>query len=294
MLKVIITFILNFFLLTVLFGQSLTIYTIPPPKPLNWKSPHHLLTSLGKNYMAKKPRQYPRREIGHVFVEIIDHDDSLYTSITSVDDECFEDVVVKKKGMAVLFKKYAGGHENPEEIKREINKRSEDGRIAFIRFLINDSAVVHLHHIIDSFKLLGYDKIYGGMNAPRKGKGAGCSSYAVCFLEILDLLKSEFREHWLVKIDVPENLIADSNDTKKVRLRQVFFSFKWGDHEKKAKTYVNYEPSKIFEWINHLHDDKALAMKKGFRPVRKNRAKGLEMDSQSICKLQYPLFETEN
>lgn len=283
--------ILNFFIAIGISGQSLTIYAIPSPKPLNWKSPHHLLVSLSKNYMIKQKKVYSNRQIGHVFIEIIDaNGDSLYTSMSTKDDESYDDVIKKKKGMAVLFKRYAGLTEPPEDIKKEITGRADDGRIAFVRFLITEAAVMHLKNFIDSFCLLGYDKIYGGMNLPRKGKGTGCSSYAVSFLEIIGLLKEEFKEHWMVKVDVPEKLISDSVNTSKVRLRRILFTFHWADKDKKSKQYLNYEPSKMFRWITYLYDHKNLAEKKGFRLVHQAKAKGLEIDSRDICRLKYPLF----
>lgn len=269
-------------------GQSLTLYAIPPVKNMNFKSPHHVVTSIGKNIISKKTSCYPLRPIGHVIVELVSKDkDTTLTGIVA-DNKLvlYKPVLIEKQGLGILFSVINGHLEEKAILQKEINMRSENGKIAFITYQINDSSFQFLKNYIDSFKILGYHKLYNGTNQPRYGGGTGCSAFGVSFLELINAVDSTYEKEWKLNLPIQNRLIGNSITENRVSLWSVFFSFKWSNEKKPHTHIVLYDPSLMYTWIEKEYTNK----NSKFAKLNQKNAHGISFTCLQTCYPIHPMF----
>lgn len=241
--------------------------------------------------MTKKFYGFSARPLGHVAVELVKDGDTLLTGmVADRNKEFFRSLFREKSGLGILFKIIDGHLEEKSALGAEIYKRTISGRIAFLRFHINDSSYYYMREYIDSFRVLGYDQLYNGLNEPRHGAGAGCSAFGMSFLELINALDPDYTRSWLRDVPVPDRLIGAPLSELRVGVEKVFFSFGWAK-DKTPHTHIRlYDPDLMYRWIEKKYRE-ALQDKNGiYKPVIFNSAIGLERDYKQLCKPQLPMF----
>lgn len=277
------------FSFVILNGQTLTLYTIPPPHPYKWRSPNSLLVSTIRNYYSKTP-YYPRRMLGHMVIELKKDSSFYFTGMVSDELMNLKNSILKEKiGLGVLFKLVKGHLEESREVQSELKLKTTSAQAAFISFNISDSAYHYLLSYIDSFKVKGYDKLYNGLNVPRAGKGCGCTAFGISFLELINALDPEYRNNWAIQVKVPEKLIGESGSKKKVSLRRLFFTFKWAKGKQTYRNLILYEPYLIFNWINTVWEKEPDNPNPKYKAITSGKARGLLMDC-TACSPVTPMF----
>jgi hypothetical protein len=262
-------------------GQEITLYVIPPPVAMNWLSPQALLVSYIKGLTARNKYIKRRHPMGHVVVEL---HDSIHASIAGIVAESKADmayrVYAKGYGLGILFTPLPGKMEEGSINTREIAERQKRGDVAYIRFRISSAAFSRLWRYLNEYKGLGYDKIYNGANKPREGKGAGCSSFGLSFIEIAGLLPPEETDKWKVTVNVPEKLIGGpERGNKWVGLHRVLFKRKWADTSRQAfRKITYYDPAFMYNWIAATWADSNSVNKLRFVKERRQNAMGLLVD----------------
>lgn len=261
-----------------LHGQTLTLYTFPPPRPYKWKNPHSLLVSTVRNYYSKT-RIHQRRILGHMVIELRKDSTVFLTGMALDDMGGFRKSIFNDKiGLGVLFKLAPGHLEETHHVEKELTSRIESSNAAFITFKLTDSAYNYLIAYIDSFKLMGYDKLYNGLNMPRAGKGSGCTAFGISFLELINALVPEFRDHWAINVNIPERLIGDSASAKKVSFWRILFSFRWARQGQPHRKLTLYEPYLIYKWINTVWEKGQDNPNTGYQCMQTGSIRGLEVD----------------
>jgi len=289
-LKLIALFLLLQFKLP-LYGQTLTLYAIPPPHAISWKTPHQLVLSIGRNFLIKNRAASPARPMGHIIVELVKGGDTVLTGIVANQPKDFFSAILREKyGLGVLFKLFEGHLEKKEILIPEIEDRKKSGKIAFITFNISDSSYNHLKNYIDSFRVLGYDKLYNGLNDPRHGDGSGCSAFGVSFLELINVLDPEFTREWSRDIAIPDKLIGGEMTGRLAPLGKVFFYFRWAKDKKRHTHLKLYDPELVYSWIQKKYNEVPLNppgqyMRSGQLPV-----KGIIVECRQLSHPQFPMF----
>jgi len=272
---------------------ELTIYLIPSRVTYNWSSPHALYCSLIRNYV----RNIIKKDcylLGHAFMQLESPADSLVI-MTGMRSTCrdqqkqmlFED----NYGLAILGTGLEGKLQTREELECQIEKYSKKGKLAFIRFLINEKAALKMEEFYSSYKSrldsIGNSSCYGGAFWPRYyGEGSGCSAFVISFLDIAGILREEF-DIWRVDIDIPLDLIGGPyNPGQEVTLKDVKKRRQWADNS--ALAPMNYEPFWIFDptimskWVKEAYKSPESVEGLTVIPVKINKAKGLEIDARNV------------
>lgn len=266
-------------------GQTLTLYSFPPPHPYKWRSPHSLLVSTVRNYYSKTGN-VPRRILGHMVVELKKDTAVFLTGMASDEISGMKNLLLREKiGLGVLFKQVKGHLEETSQVQAELKMRTELSKAAFISFKINDSAYHYLLAFIDSFKLRGYDSLYNGLNMPRAGKGSGCTAFGISFLELINALRPEYDENWAVHMNIPEKLIGSTEKHKKVSVRRIFFTFRWAANDKPCRKLVLFEPYLIYKWVNELWKMEYDQPESKYQFVQTGLARGIVID----CSQNFPV-----
>ncbi|MBL7764512.1 MAG: hypothetical protein JNJ58_00325 [Chitinophagaceae bacterium] len=273
-------------------AQTLTLFAIPPPHKVDWSSPHLLLRSMGRNFFSHKISGCRlRRPLGHVVVMLEKDGDTLLTGmVADRQKDLVNAVVFEKYGLGVLLKMFNGHLEQEQQLKRELARRTQTGKVAFITYHINDSSYHYLRTYVDSFQRLGYDRRYNGNNTPRMGGGSGCSSFGMSFLELIGELKPEFTKACTSSVAIPTALIGGEDRDRKVGLVKVFFSFRWAKAKQAYTRVTLYDPNLIYAWIQKTYEDEKSHPTGLISLLSIEKAKGIRIECEQSSKPAIPMF----
>lgn len=235
-------------------AQSLTLYVIPPKKPMDWRSPRHLLLSYVKSYTARTPyKKYPH-PLGHIIVELADTSHYALSGMVALSTKPQMQMVWKKGyGLGVLRAVSPGKLREDHFNADDLRERFPNGDVAFIRYELSQEMFNYLWTYFEEYKSFGFDSLYNGENKPREGKGAGCSAFGVSFLEIAGLLTAAQKWAWQVEVPVQKNLLGGPlHNHRRVGVHQIVFTKKWANkNDTTAYAIRYYEPYFMYQWIQH-------------------------------------------
>ncbi len=285
-------------------AQELTLFTMPPPRSLNWASPWTLAfdAAVGNRFTFTHIKH--KHTFGHVFIELKgpNGERELTGSTTAPDAPSDSDKVTKEGyGLGVFWADLKGALETPESLDPQILDRYKSGRIGFITFKLHPKTYQRLSTFLREYRARGYGNIYNGMNKPREGLGAGCSIFGVVFLDLAGLLLPEFEREWVVSVKVPESLIGGPLTGKKISLKNAILS-RWAKEGEKYRVLSLYDPDLIFKWIlkewekgkfDQVHG--ASSADRGYlsrkQLVRRQKALGLYLDVSDIAPPTDPIWQ---
>ncbi len=245
----------NIFCTSPLRAQELIVYSMPAPAGYNWKSPHTLFISYLENML--KPTRYRgnRHLLGHMLVEL--RDSTRHTVVGAVPkyfSDLRKSILVEKNGLGTMFTRYTGVLESTEENMSQLLDRYPNGDVAYVRFLLSDEMFARLWQYLTEYKARGYDTIYNGKNRPREGAGAGCSAFAVSFIEVGHLLDTATLSQWQVRVNIQDKLIGRPEKQHKVSILKMAFTQRWAKKGKHAfQSIIYYEPTYVYNWIRERH-----------------------------------------
>lgn len=234
-------------------AQELTIYTLPSPKGINWKSPRRLVLSYIRNAMAPGHDKQPKHSLGHVIIELKDSNHYALVGSTAMSSSYMTHKVMHRGWAAgVLFATVDGKIEEADINAPELAIRMQTGEMAFIHYKVNQVVFDRLWQYLQEYIDKGYGKYYNGKNDPRSGRGAGCSAFAYSFIEIGGLNGLVDESGWQVHIPIQESLIGGPEaDDRRVSILKLFLTGKWANIKRRPYRELNlYEPTYIYKQIN--------------------------------------------
>ncbi len=276
-------------------AQELTLYSMPSPREINWKSPRGLLSSAVTNNLTFQHRDH-KHAIGHVFIQLShkDREELILTgSVPHPDDDSNSKILKQGYGMGILFTDMKGRLEKTEDLLQEIPDRFVSGRIGYIRFKLNDANYDRLKTYLNEYRKRGYGNIYNGLNLPRQGLGAGCSIFGIAFLEVAGLMHPVWREKWPVKVRIPLELIGGPITGNKVSPWKIVRAKRWAKEDEPHKELMLYEPFYIVEWIKAEWAKEFKAKTGRVKLLKRGKAYGLEYDCTHVMPPEAPIFEGE-
>lgn len=266
-------------------AQEMVLYTIPSPRPLNWRSPHTLFMSYIENLAVHTGYPHHRHPLGHLMIELRDTAHyALAGLVAESRAEMFNSVTKERYGMGALFTIFKGKMETGADNYHQLIDRYPKGDIAYIKFLLSPRAFSRLWQYMLEYSERGYDKKYNGRNKPREGEGAGCSAFAMSFVELAGLLDTTITNPWLVKVNVQNKLIGGpQGGYKTISTWRLAFTQRWADTARQAYHPLSYyEPRWIYNWILNEWNKPAEGNHIKYGVQRRQAAKGLVIDCSNI------------
>lgn len=233
-------------------AQECTIYTIPSPMGINWKSPSRLLFSYIGNMVCRSRYKKEKHPIGHMIVELKDSNRHVLVGVSNVHGSGMSGKVLRKGyGLGILFATISGTIEETDKNRPQVAQRCETGDIAFITYRVNRQVFDRLWQYLHEYKAKGYHLNYNGWNKPREGLGAGCSAFAVSFLEVGGLAQELPPGEWTVQVTVPKRLLGGKKTfARSVQFIKLLFARRWAaPHSKDGLDLMLYEPTLLYHWI---------------------------------------------
>ncbi len=237
------------------FSNSLTLYIVPPPRPLNWSSPSQitsttLLASISDSYHS----------IGHVTAKVDCSSKGqryrFWSGMTSsANNPSDKDLLFKDEiGMGILFYSYNGKLEQSSEIEDDLETaKNKFNRLITLKFLINEEHCERMRRYYEEFQMHRISKYYGLAHRPRMREGAGCTSYAMSYLEIAGILNPQLKAAFSKNIRVPESLIG--GETHKVSINDLLYSDTaqgWANPSDQNRELFFYDTQFMYDWAVSL------------------------------------------
>jgi len=271
----------------------LTIYVIPPSKPLDWTSPCSLYKTTFRSFLSTvtKPNKPFMR---HVFIKFSSPllTETLYAGMTSKNKREQRDYLFKKKiGLGVLGVPLKGLLESPGDLMYYMNYHENQKDLAFITFEIGDHAardiIDFFHQFSSNFNETYAQKdFYGGVFWPRyEFEGAGCTAFGISMLDIAGIRGDEVN-CWKRTINIPNEILGgEYNGNKKVKCRQIKKIESWALENDSTRKYIAfeiYDPQLIYEWVIRQRNLSGALRTPGYLPVEEINIPGLVSDRRTL------------
>jgi len=243
--------------------NTLTLFNTPSPLVLDWTTPTSLAKDAAKNYLAAKilPFIYHRRYIGHVNVELICEEKRLFTGMTAIKMNALKELW-NGRGFGILYHSFEGKLED-ESTWNEIQTLLDRKISNFVQFDISQKTCQKLTTYFQEYKKYNIEDHYGLVHRPLYGEGAGCSAFAISFLEVAGLMKEEYKDKWSNIVNVPLIYSGAPLTKKKISLFSLFTqNISWAKEPEGLKTLLYWSPDLIHQWVNNkvksYHENKNL------------------------------------
>lgn len=286
------------------YASTLEVYAIHAPTSqlnatgLMWTTPGGLSRQVLLNEAGSAVLDF-RHSIGHATVKLDcaaaagRANDHFYGGMTTANDEDLRNLVLTTQvGLGVMFETVAGRFNTEAEVQADIDYAIQHGGTNFIRFGIDTLTCQRLVDYAREYQKRGIDQRYGLAVRPLYQEGAGCSAFAVSFLELANLLEADHRAGWMFKVRVPsftdpwigspEPLIGGSrNPGVKIPVTRVAsLTRAWATPQEPGIDIEGWDPTLMTDWIDAAID-KALA--DGSEKVEVNgKLRGLVLDRSTV------------
>jgi hypothetical protein len=229
--------------------------------------------------------------LGHVTVKLECEDGtSLHTAMTQEDPmESVRLLTTGRIGLGILFHRFAGRLENREEIERRLDRNR---RVRFVKFALSGTTCGRLMDYAREFETQGHSRTYGLPLRPRKGEGAGCSAFAMSFLEVAGALQHtsvrEASERWSRTLQVPKAKIG----TPERGVSLAALSLKPAQWPLRASEETVplffWEPNRMYDWVG---EQLLMGTQAPWTEAHQGSHAGLSLDLSSIPTPTEPYFE---
>ncbi len=288
------------------FAQELTVYSFPPAVPLDWSSPLKLAFGAGVKGKLVFEHGKNKHSIGHCFMELTGpNGEREITGMTTAPDAPSDADFITKHGygLGVLFAPMKGALDDGKKLDGELKDRYKTGKVTFLKFKVTNEMYKRMQTYLTEYRAKGYDKTYNGMNEPRKGLGAGCSAFAVSFLDVGNMIDPVFEKEWIRRVKMPKSLVGGPVTGNKVSLRKLLFTAHWAKKNEEYVPLEMWDPQLIFEWVHKLaekakfarvHNQKSNEFKilgKPFKFIKRGKALGIYVDATHMKTPNDPIWQ---
>ncbi|MNJ96803.1 hypothetical protein D3C87_145360 [compost metagenome] len=228
------------------------------PKPLNWTSPGVLVRGALDNMKHKVSGEDYPHSISHVNIKLqCGQEEALYRGMTSDKSNASYawDFFLKRISMDVLMINVPGRFYTKKEILHWLPRLKRKGYVRSLKIAINPEQCARAKGYLSLYEKLRLQKIYGGLRSdPLRGEGAGCSAFAVSFLQVLGLFPEEIDQAWRRELKISEELITTSS--RKATIGVLGFgqgkNRPWVRSRERYVTLSFWDPELMFKWAGDM------------------------------------------
>jgi hypothetical protein len=252
---------------------------------MDWSSPGALALSGLKNRLS-----FQSRFMGHVFVEFKCRDKKYLTGMVGKNFDYLNQILIKQRGLGVLFHSFEGRMEEAVDVEREIHELSQTGeRLNFVRFLLNVGQCERVESYYTEYKDKNVGRYYGLANRPRYGEGAGCSAFGASFVEVAGQMDFNLKESWSHSVNIPLKLAGPPVTDQGVNLFEVMIGGgSWASEQEAHQKLFFWDPDKMFNWVKKRIS--LSAVEKQFKVERLNGAQGIVFDRSFLPPAAGPIW----
>lgn len=201
----------------------------------------------------------------------------LLTGMVDAHQERERELVLKEKlGLGVLFHVFEGRLQIAGEVSTDLKARYRTGAVSWVKFLIDANHCSKIARYFDEYTARGAYRRYGLSLKPSLFEGAGCSAFAVSFLEAAGLLDAEFERNWAKTVRVPEGLVGGKG--RRVGVTRVLWASRWAGADEPHREIHFGSPDHMHEWVQRTwRSELALPTGRFLLEKKKKRAASFSM-----------------
>lgn len=230
------------------------------PQALDWSSPGQLFRSTLRNMQEKvNDKPYPHA-ISHVNIRLqCGKAPPLYRGMAATKStfSYLWDYVVKGESLDSLLIPVKGRFYTEQEILQWLPVLQETGHVHSLRFSLNQAQCARAKNYLERYEELGLQNIYGGLRSdPLRGEGAGCSAFAVSFLQVLGVDVDAIFPSWRRELRVPKALMSTQSRWAEIGIWGYLWrqeNGRWAHSKTEPHVHLRFwDPEKIYQWIQNF------------------------------------------
>ncbi|MDX2091414.1 MAG: hypothetical protein SFX73_26375 [Kofleriaceae bacterium] len=198
---------------------KLTLYVLPPPSPLDWRSPNQLLGSVleSRSTAATKIERGDivlSHSLGHVNLALDCGEDSI--PLTGQTNTSENQLAALTNGAGLLLADLPGTLDHmpdatPVETAADIAARQQSGEVSQISFVVNRATCRRIREFFDDYVWHEAFRHYNGAMRPRRFEGAGCAIFGAGVVDVAGLMRrSLFTPAWSRSVMIGSARIANA------------------------------------------------------------------------------------
>ncbi len=240
------------------FGSEIEFIFYKAPTPLNWSSPGRLVKSTLRN--MRDPREWQT-------LSAFDFSRQYSTAVwkwsfdlsrhDSPKRKCLLCLGFLGRGVALdsLLINVRGRFYTRDEILEWLGPLKRLGYVRTFKLILNDDQCNRAQRYLKTYEELRLNEIYGGLRSePNLGEGAGCSAFAISFLEVLGFMSESMRAAWRRELLVPVELLRSRTRSAKIGVIGYLRGRDrpWASENEKHIRLEFWDPEKMFNWVGNV------------------------------------------
>ena len=265
--------------------NQLTLYFIPSPLGLDWSTPANLALSALKNRLSFKSHF-----MGHVLVELECGPRNEKTGMVGKNFDYLTQLLLHGRGLGILYHSFGGALEEKADVERQIKNLSEEGRLNFARFKLNDGQCARGMSYLTEYREKNVGRYYGLANRPLYGEGAGCSAFGASFTEVTGVQNHEIKQAWSQSVDIPMEFAGPPLRDESVNLLKLMMNAtSWAKPNEPKQRLLFWSPDRMYEWVQEKL--KAPQGQKQFTVMERGKARGIVFDKSDLPAPSGPIWQ---
>jgi len=260
-------------------SNQLIIYSVNPPTPIDWSTPGKAFKSIFRNSFIKEGYEVEDRDnegnaitrkqnikthfIGHMFMKISCKGfPEILTGMTSPGKEEISGLMIDGKSFQQILSPTKGHFNSSNELNEEIEiRKAKVGNLNYMGINLTDSSCQELLGYFTEFHACGVSSKYGGLNSnPHKGEGAGCSAFAISFLQRLGIVKpidelssQDFGNQFMREINIPKIMLVNNGKDPEIGAWGLLKGNKisWANDEINGRKVKFFDPELFSDWVKN-------------------------------------------
>lgn len=236
--------------------------------------------------------------IGHVFIEVScdtrsGQKETLFTGMTSRGTDEERDLILNQGyGMGVLLHSYKGKMQAHNFVKNWLKLVGRMSRTRGLTYLVNNKSCQRMLEWAHEFYRWGHSQVYGLFNRPRYGEGAGCSRFAVSFMDVAGLLTDEHTKNWRRIINIPASTVGGPLTNNVINIWDAFEDFptSWAKSDEPHFQIEFWDPDLMALWVDQKYEDWKQNSFLGLQTFKLGSSKNIIIDKRYVPTPNEPLF----
>lgn len=266
--------------------NQLIIYSVTPPTPIDWSTPGKAFKSIFRNSFIKEGYNIEEEDnegnkqtrkvnikthfIGHMFMELkCNNRPAILTGMSSPGYEEIKGLMIEGKSFTQIISTTKGHFNTAKELQTEIDLRKEKvGNLSYMGINLKDDSCEELLKYLTEFRACGVNNRYGGLDAnPHKGEGAGCSAFALSFLQRLNVVPmldgmddNQFGAQFKRVVYVPQHLLKSQLKDPEIGAYGLLRGNKiqWAKDKTEGREVKFFDPELFSKWVAEFKNEKAI------------------------------------
>lgn len=238
-------------------ADTLSLHLIRSPFGINWSKPQALAFSTLVNQIGGA------HTVGHAYARVKCEGrdgEAPYETVTGMTSEGTAEerqlLLTDKIGFGLFWHSFKGKFQKGEEVERDLAHMRKEKRLRTVDFTIPAATCRRLQAYVTEFERDGHSSNYGLANDPLKKEGAGCTAYAMSFVELAGIPMGDFTESWSKRISIPYRYIGGPlNPGRRVDIFKLSLNpnaGKWATGKSKSREIFFWDPDAMYGWAKRV------------------------------------------